>query len=80
MSTTIRAKFYCQAAIKDGENEQVDLNAVYDDANKSWSKWTPAGQLRLTINNPDAQGKFKVGKTYFLDITEAPAAEKDEAK
>lgn len=68
---TIRAKFYCASVKMDGENEQIHMHPVYDDANKAWSKWTPAGNLQLTINNQSAQGQLVAGKTYFLDITEA---------
>ena len=55
--------------------ETVRLNAVYsadpESQNYSWSKWTPSGVVQMTITNPDAQGKFEVGKEYYLDITPA---------
>lgn len=60
------------AHIKDGsgntESERVRLNAVYGDTeeNKQWSKWTPSAQLDITINNPDAIGKFSSGHEYFV--------------
>lgn len=75
----IRAKFSCGKIDKYPENateqfETVILNAVYssdpESENYSWSKWTPSGMLNLTITNPDAQGKFEVGKEYFIDISE----------
>lgn len=82
---SIRAKFYCtevaataQSVGKPTDGEIVKLAAVYstgdNDPNKSWSKWTPSGQLTLHISNPDALGKFTPGKTYFLDITPADDA------
>ncbi len=71
----IRAKFRCTSVQTSGENEQVSLMAVYsddpNDPNKQWSKWTPSGSVMLTINNPDAQGKFKTNEEYFLDFTPA---------
>lgn len=70
----IRAKFKCVSAAEDGcENEVVRLEAVTDDCeeNKSWSKYTPGGDLTLWINNPPAKGKLEPGKEYFLDITPA---------
>lgn len=69
----IRAKFRCASILKDTDNETVTLHAANgkkDTANAQWAKWTPGGQLSLTINNPEAQGKFTPGKYYFLDIEE----------
>jgi hypothetical protein len=73
----IRAKFRCDEVRRDDEygNEHVRFDAAIDDGNKSWSKWTPSGQLSMTISNPQAQGKFQEGKLYYLDFSEAPAAE-----
>lgn len=71
----IRAKMRCDRADKAPFGEVVRLWAVYssDSAspNHSWSVATPSGSLELTISNPDAQGKFEVGKEYYIDI--APA-------
>ena len=69
----IRAKFRCTTVLTDGTNETVTLNAANgkkDTANAQWAKWTPGGNLSLTINNPEAQGKIAPGKFYFLDIEE----------
>lgn len=83
----VRAKFRCtkvqriQSCQPDGTcpqaSEEVELSAVYGGTNATWAKWTPSGQIRMTINNPDAQGKFKPKQCYYLDFTEAP--ETDEA-
>jgi hypothetical protein len=58
----------------------VSFSAVSDDANKTWSKWTPSGELQMQINNPAALEQFKIGEFYFLDFTPAPPKEADEAK
>lgn len=73
--TMIRAKMVCTTVSKDTQNESVTLFPVTSgsDENKQWSKWTPGGQLQLTISNPDAQGKFTPGKEYFVDVSEAVA-------
>lgn len=42
-----------------------------DEANREWSKWTPSGEIRLTITNPAAYEMFKLGKPYFVDFTPA---------
>jgi len=71
----IRAKMRCDLAKMESWGEQIKLQAVYStdttDPNHSWSQATPAGYLDLTISNPGAQGKFEVGKEYYIDI--APA-------
>jgi hypothetical protein len=56
----------------------VVLTAVTDDANKTWAKYTPSGKIELSIDNPDAYEAFVLGKTYFIDFSEAPAKEADE--
>lgn len=77
----IRCKFYCAEVAKKVwsqvphrvDAEEVTLQAVYGNGedNKAWSAATPSGRLQITITNPEAQGKFEPGKSYFLDI--APA-------
>ncbi len=75
MNPTVRAKLKCWTVEKsaDGESEQVMMMPVTDDSpeNKTWSKYTPAGQVNLTINNPECHGKFEAGKGYFADFTPA---------
>lgn len=70
----LRAKFRVNHVIEyaDG-SEQVDLSAANgraDTANAQWSKWTPAGKLTMTINNPTAQKVLRPGAYVFLDISE----------
>lgn len=70
----LRAKFKCNAVtIREGQ-EEVVLNAVYGadgTDNGQWSKWTPSGELKMTITNESAFGVLKVGEEYFLDFTKA---------
>jgi hypothetical protein len=70
-----RAKFVCTQVDKtyaDQNHVQVFLRAVYaGDDNKEWSKYTPAGELQMTITNPNLIGFFEADKEYFLDITPA---------
>ena len=62
----------------DGEkkSENVKLAAVAggSDANKQWSKWTPSGNLQLSISNPDAFGKLTGG---YYKILIVPCGEND---
>ena len=72
---TIRAKFRVLSVTKhEDASESVELmaaNGRKDTANAQWAKWTPSGNLKMHINNPDAHGKLLPGKHYFLDLTEA---------
>lgn len=55
------------------ETKIVTLQPVFggddDDANKQWSRWTPSGQLQLTITNPEVFPELVNGKTFFVDFT-----------
>lgn len=59
-------------------SERITFMAVYGDTNenKAWAKATPAGQLVLTIDNPDAWGKFNYGDEVYLDISLAGRPER----
>lgn len=41
------------------------------DANKEWSKWTPYGELKFTVTNPEAFGQCLPGQ--FVHLTMTPA-------
>lgn len=61
----------------DGEigSEIVKLRAVYsndpESENAQWSKWTPAADFEIHINNPDAFGKLTKSHEFFVDFTPA---------
>lgn len=69
----IRAKMSCKKAASDSSDTQdsIRLEAVIDgsEENKQFSKWTPSASLDIVISNPDARGKFEVGKEYYVNIT-----------
>jgi hypothetical protein len=53
-------------------SEEISLSAVYGPEgapNSQWSKWTPAAQLTMTVNNPQAFGKVLPGQFVFADLT-----------
>lgn len=74
----IVCKFHCQSVKVNVDqagahsSEEIEMHAVYGDANKPWSKFTPSGSFRVQITNPDAMGKFRPGKQYLLHVEEAP--------
>jgi hypothetical protein len=81
----VRAKFRCtrRAECTDRRSREerhhgnlVTMQAVYgedgdDKAEREWSKWTPSGELEMSITNPEAFKQFKIGKAYFVDLTPA---------
>lgn len=73
----IRAKFRCNNTDQQPWGENVELSAVTSDTpeNKEWSEATPSGNLTMNISNPSAQGQFKRGEEYFIDITPANPVE-----
>jgi hypothetical protein len=73
----IKAKFKCiSISVNPGPDlaMHVNLQAVTADSeeNKTFSKYTPYGNLDITITNPSAFGAFKPGAEYILDFTECP--------
>lgn len=77
MSQQILCKFNCGhiGTAPGSDHKQITFRAVTSgsEENKSFSKYTPAGQLTLTVSpETPAYDAFKEGKDYFLTITEAP--------
>ena len=70
----VRAKFYCVS--NEGEDTStIILRPVVSgsEENALFYKYTPGGQVELSIVNPDAAKQFEVGKEYYVDF--APAQE-----
>jgi hypothetical protein len=40
--------------------------------NKSFSKYTPSGEIKLCVSNPNAVEGFEVGQEYFVDFQLVP--------
>ncbi|MHB9148335.1 MAG: hypothetical protein ACYC2U_08245 [Candidatus Amoebophilus sp.] len=75
----VRAKFVVET--KDpGDFGNITLSPVYstdpNHENKKFWDATPAGQIQMWIQNPEAFKHFKLGKEYYVDFTLAsmPAA------
>lgn len=65
----VRAKF--RVSHKDESN--VELTPVYDGnkENEEFFQTTPSGLIQLYILNKPALDYFEVGKSYYIDFTEA---------
>lgn len=78
--TAMRAKMTINRIEKTLNHETLVMNPVgkkgpygddgFDEDN-TFAKFTPNGELRLTIANPALLGQFKPGQTYYLDFTPA---------
>lgn len=79
MSITMRAKFQVNKVEQFAESERVFMNAVASksyppdgsDEDNTYAKFSPSGNLELTIANPALRGKVQAGKTFYLDFTPA---------
>ena len=76
----VRAKFKCESVTtyegaEDGSSCHVEitLRAVGGPDNEQWSKWTPYGEIKMTVTNPVAAAAFRPGSEHFLDFSPVPA-------
>lgn len=84
MSTTMRAKFVV-GEVSDvrtehgGTSQKVSMRPVttssYGDngenEDNTFARYTPSGEIRLQITNPDLNGKINPGEVYYIDFTPA---------
>lgn len=75
----VRAKFYVVKRTEHAHaDSQVDVllrPVVRGEDNKSWAKYTPSGELTMTILNKDASDQFVAGGEFYVDFTPAPKGE-----
>lgn len=64
----------------EGGNETLKFYAVAksdaypsdgSDEDNSYARWSPSGELSLTVANPALWGKFAEGDKFYLDFTKA---------
>lgn len=76
MSNKVRAKFQCDRIIKHGYGgTEVEMSAIHspDGENKDFTDATPCGDFKMEISKGmPAADFFEPGKSYYLDISEAP--------
>lgn len=79
MSTTMRAKMQVQKVDRFVGGDRITMNAVAaktypadgSDEDNTYAKFSPGGELSLTIANPALIGKIEPGQKYYLDFTPA---------
>jgi len=70
-----RCKFVCNSYTVSGSGENriksFSFMPVYSGSpeNEEFFKWTPGGDLSLSVVNPDVE--FEPDKEYYIDIIEA---------
>lgn len=52
-----------------GKSEPYDEKG--SDENNTYASFTPTAELKMTVNNPNLLGKFKVGQEFYVDFTPA---------
>ena len=65
----VKAKFVCSSvqSFGPGRPQSIEFTAVYDSStpeNERFTKATPSGQLKMTVDNPDVA--FVPGASYYL--------------
>lgn len=72
----VRAKFWVkeirhmgQGDVQADDMAEIVMAPVFDDDNKDWSKYTPQGELKMTVTNPSAIEQFDLNKKFYLDFT-----------
>lgn len=79
MSTFMRAKMQVQKVERFAGCDSITCNAVAaksypvdgSDEDNTYAKFSPMGELKLTIANPALLGKIQPGTKFYLDFTEA---------
>jgi len=69
---TVDADGECHVQIRLGAVWAGSTEAQQASENAIFGKWTPMGELNMTLKNPEAVVFFKHGKKYYITITEAP--------
>lgn len=69
----VRAKFAVASKTQYPDGWGVTLTPVTatNPENASFFKWTPTGEFKMQVLNPDAAEQFEVGKAYYIDFTPA---------
>ena len=80
MSITMRAKMVVQEVKRFQGQDVIRAVAVArasaypadgSDEDNTYAKFSPSGELTLTIANPALLGKIEPGKKFYLDFTPA---------
>jgi hypothetical protein len=74
---TVRGKFKCRSKAEVYWNKDarvIVFDAVCNDGtpeNQRFHRYTPAGTVDITVDNPSAAEFFVLGQEYYLDFSKA---------
>lgn len=80
MSKVMRAKMVVESVQRFATSEILKFRAVSKstpypadgtDEDNTFAKWSPSGELQLTVTNPELFGKLNPGEKYYLDFSKA---------
>ena len=78
----MRAKFRIESVLRHDASELLKMYAVCKkgtypadgaDEDNTFARFSPHGELTLTVANPDLIGKFNPGDKFYVDFTPVPA-------
>lgn len=76
--TNFRAKVMVQKVTEHGDAIEVIANPVCsckpygpngESEDNTFARYTPSGEIKLWINNPDLKDKIKVEQKFYVDFT-----------
>lgn len=76
---SVRAKFRVNSVLDFGPSKEISMSPVYEgmlgdnEENKRFSKATPNGSFKMTVDNPYAYDQFAPGQEWYLDFTRVAA-------
>jgi hypothetical protein len=74
----MRAKMKVESIHITEHGESIQMNAVCgtgafgakgESEDNTYARFTPAGSINLTVNNPDLLGTIKPGQKFYVDFT-----------
>lgn len=70
---TVRAKFKVESKLIDVNGTTINLVPVIgpSEENKNFYKWTPSGNIKLTVVKDETAVQFIIGDDYYVDFTPA---------
>jgi hypothetical protein len=77
--TRFQAKFYVWQILETAGFDGINLvlrPVLNDEVNKSFAKYTPGGEIQITIANPNLIDKFETHQEFiitFEELVKAPA-------
>ena len=72
---SVRAKFRVHSVEDFGGSKIINMGPVYEgqigdnEENKRFSKATPNGSFKMTVDNPYAADQFAAGQEWYFDLT-----------